>query len=727
MNKPLITIVIPVYNGANYMREAIDSVLNQTYKNIEIIVVNDGSIDNTEQIAKSYGNKIRYFSKKNGGVGSALNLALKEMRGDYFSWLSHDDVYYPAKVKKQIQYLASLNNKDVVLYSNYALINDASQVINTIILDHEMLESKPEYAVLRGAINGNTLLIPQKAFKDYGYFDEKLTCTQDYAKWSEILKTYNFIHIPEVLIKYRIHSSQDTQKNPKFISEGDNLWIKMMKELPLKTKERLEGSEANFYNRMNIFLKTTPYIKAIEFAEEMFSQAVLKKKKNRFFVTYVAHSSAKDGAEKAMISAIDGLLEKNVYIYVILPSPGPLEEDLCERKIDYSFEDIKHCLKSEESSDSDARSEIFENALKLSTFLQNLGPDVIISVTSVINEGAIAARIIGVPHVWIISEFGRKEHCIEYLAPEKERLQFVNEYSDKIFFVSETLRNYYQNKMDMKNSVVFPPLLVKEVLDKKVIKSNKFFKNKNSLKIALAGNIHRGKGQKDAILAIKELVKEGRNKIELVIVGSIGEEKYYKELRKIINKENLSNQVVIMSQTDNVIGLFLESDIVLICSVFEAFGRVTAEAMLCKKPVIGANSGATPELIKDFENGFLYKPGDYKDLAEKIDYFIENNESIKKFGEQGYKIIKNKINDKYIIDKYFNELYELKNKKKAPIELKGNLLKDIKLIFERKDRELDKRNHLMHGMSFEISSIKSSKLWMIRRLLVKIKRKMGLN
>ena len=89
---PMVSIIIPVYNGANYLREAIDSALAQTYSNFEVIVVNDGSNDGgeTDRIATSYGEKIRYFRKENGGVASALNMGIKHMKGDYFSWLSHD-------------------------------------------------------------------------------------------------------------------------------------------------------------------------------------------------------------------------------------------------------------------------------------------------------------------------------------------------------------------------------------------------------------------------------------------------------------------------------------------------------------------------------------------------------------------------------------------------------------------------------------------------------------
>jgi len=269
---PKVSIVIPVYNGSNYLKEAIDSALAQTYKNIEVIVINDGSNDNnkTDRICKSYGNKIRYFKKENGGVASALNMGIEKMKGEYFSWLSHDDVYYPEKVEKQIQYLSRLeNNSNIVLYANYELIDKDSNFIKRVELNHEELLEKPEYALLRGCINGITLLIPKSAFEKYGKFDESLKVTQDYDMWRRIIKTYEFVHMDEIYTKTRIHSKQDSNKHPDIWKEGDKLWIKMMKETPLEIKERLEGSEYNFYYEMVDFLKRgTPYIGARTFATE---------------------------------------------------------------------------------------------------------------------------------------------------------------------------------------------------------------------------------------------------------------------------------------------------------------------------------------------------------------------------------------------------------------------------------------------------------------------------
>ena len=125
---PKVSIVIPVYNGADFLREAIDSSLAQTYSNIEVIVINDGSTDDgaTERIAQSYGDRIRYFHKENGGVATALNMGIQQMSGDYFSWLSHDDLYYPEKIAAQVDYLSQATNKNLILFCDFSIFIHSS-------------------------------------------------------------------------------------------------------------------------------------------------------------------------------------------------------------------------------------------------------------------------------------------------------------------------------------------------------------------------------------------------------------------------------------------------------------------------------------------------------------------------------------------------------------------------------------------------------------------------
>lgn len=208
--EPKISIVIPVYNGANYLRVAVDSALRQTYENVEVIVVNDGSNDGdeTENIAKSYGNRIRYFYKENGGVASALNFGIERMTGDYFSWLSHDDLYYPLKVEKQVDYLRLLDDPDVVLYGDFEFVDKKGDVIGQYRIENRIAEN-PLRAILSTSVHGCSILVPRKAFESTGLFNEGLRTIQDNEMWLRIYKHgFNFLHIPEVLIQSRVHEEQ---------------------------------------------------------------------------------------------------------------------------------------------------------------------------------------------------------------------------------------------------------------------------------------------------------------------------------------------------------------------------------------------------------------------------------------------------------------------------------------------------------------------------------------
>lgn len=213
MSNPKVSIVIPVYNGSNYVKQAIDSSLSQTYKNIEVIVVNDGSNDDnaTENIALSYGDKIRYFFKENGGVSTALNYGIKKMSGEYLSWLSHDDMYSPDKIERQIDYLRKFNLERTILYSDFKILEVATgkTCLNVTPAADSMCETL--YLLFGGAIHGCTLLLPKSCFDEVGYFDDKLRTVQDYDIWFKLLKVgYEFKHIDGPLVISRHHEAQGT-------------------------------------------------------------------------------------------------------------------------------------------------------------------------------------------------------------------------------------------------------------------------------------------------------------------------------------------------------------------------------------------------------------------------------------------------------------------------------------------------------------------------------------
>ena len=340
---PKVTIVIPVYNGANYIKYAIESALSQTYAHIEILVVDDGSTDDTGDIVRSYGDKVRYINKKNGGVSSALNLALKEMTGKYFSWLSHDDVYEPNKIKTEIEFLRSNNwlGKKVIVFSDYYLINTKGKIIGESKKDHEEIEKKPEYILLKGHINGLSLLIPKMAFDEYGEFDTELVCTQDYEMWKRMSKTYRFVHIPEFLVSTRWHANQVTNTNEKVITEGNEFYINLIKDVPLKRREELEGSEYSFMMELADFYKSSVYNEVEKYcrdrAREILDAAKSKTKDKKVSVVIPFYNRA-----KVLVRAVESVLEQTHKNYeIILVDDGSTDDVKEIEKIASKYDQIK--------------------------------------------------------------------------------------------------------------------------------------------------------------------------------------------------------------------------------------------------------------------------------------------------------------------------------------------------------------------------------------------------
>lgn len=218
MLSPKVSIIIPVYNWSNFLAEAIESALNQTYKNIEILVINDGSNDHwaTEKVALSFGDKINYLYKENWWVATALNTWIEKASWEYISWLSHDDLYHPEKIEKSVELLKKYNNKNIIIFNDYELIDENKKIINTLKSPTKKTEIFFKLISNTFALNWCTLLIPKQAFEDVWFFDKDLKTTQDYNMWLRMIKAwYEFVNLPLSLTKYRIHENQDSIKKKK--------------------------------------------------------------------------------------------------------------------------------------------------------------------------------------------------------------------------------------------------------------------------------------------------------------------------------------------------------------------------------------------------------------------------------------------------------------------------------------------------------------------------------
>ncbi len=252
--KPLVSIVIPVFNGENFLDASIKSALNQTYDNIEVLVINDGSTDSTERIAKKYEDKIRYFYKENGGVSSALNFAIRNMKGEYFSWLSHDDYYHPSKIEYEIEAIQKQGDPEAIAYCNYDLLDQEKGIFSPYRIEDYYCEKDRANGILmltQRMIGGCTLLIHISHFYRAGMFNEGLRTTQDYDMWFRIFRNIKLLHVPESLVVTRIHKKQGSFTIKEFDAEREQLFLKILKELSPMERVNIWGSEytclQNFY------------------------------------------------------------------------------------------------------------------------------------------------------------------------------------------------------------------------------------------------------------------------------------------------------------------------------------------------------------------------------------------------------------------------------------------------------------------------------------------------
>ncbi|MFR3521623.1 MAG: glycosyltransferase family 2 protein, partial [Clostridia bacterium] len=189
MEKNLVSIITPVYNGEKYIEKCIESVLNQTYKNLEMIIVDDGSIDNSENIIKKYTKEnsfIKYIKlKENRGISNARNVALKNATGRFVAFLDCDDIYYKDKIKKQVNFM--IENNYFFTYTSYNLIDENGQNLNKIICAKEYENYK---SLLRGNnIGCLTVMIDRLKINENLIFSSNPH--EDYILWLSILKNNN--------------------------------------------------------------------------------------------------------------------------------------------------------------------------------------------------------------------------------------------------------------------------------------------------------------------------------------------------------------------------------------------------------------------------------------------------------------------------------------------------------------------------------------------------------
>jgi glycosyltransferase involved in cell wall biosynthesis len=224
-NNPLISIVLPVYNGEKYLSQSIESCLNQTYTNIELIIVNDCSTDGSLNIANSYDEKdirVRIINNVvNSKLPASLNIGHNEAKGHFITWTSHDNFYELNSIQELLNEI--IENKADIVYSNFAVIDNENTVLREV--QYPGIEN-----IIFGNVVGCCFLYKKEVFIRNKGYDEHFFLIEDYDFWLRAAVHSRYFHLKKSLYNYRKHDESLTRRI--FDNAVDNvLWMENVKKM----------------------------------------------------------------------------------------------------------------------------------------------------------------------------------------------------------------------------------------------------------------------------------------------------------------------------------------------------------------------------------------------------------------------------------------------------------------------------------------------------------------
>lgn len=206
MSGPLVSVIIPAYNGQRFLQACIDSALAQTYRPMEIIAVNDGSTDGTAALLSGYGDRIRVFHQDNAGQAAARNLGILKSTGEWIAFLDQDDLWDEEKTEVQMSHASE---HDTVIYTNARIIDEAGRVTRQPMLSADQIATRLLDLIVSHYISPLITIVRRRAVNDVGGFDPANRFgSEDYQLWLRLAaKGYSFRFVDKVLASCRIHGT----------------------------------------------------------------------------------------------------------------------------------------------------------------------------------------------------------------------------------------------------------------------------------------------------------------------------------------------------------------------------------------------------------------------------------------------------------------------------------------------------------------------------------------
>jgi glycosyltransferase involved in cell wall biosynthesis len=199
---PAVSVIVPTYNSAHFLTEALDSILDQTWDDFEIIVIDDGSTDETGDVVGSYGDQVRYFYKPNGGPSSARNMGIERARGGYVAFLDSDDLWDPDKLRIQIDFMQKHPDLGLVCTDSVRM---GSRERRQRKLRGDHIGNLFSTLYSNSFVRTSTVLMTRGCFGEIGCFDEQYRSAEDYDVWLRVARKYPIAYLDQPLATYRKH------------------------------------------------------------------------------------------------------------------------------------------------------------------------------------------------------------------------------------------------------------------------------------------------------------------------------------------------------------------------------------------------------------------------------------------------------------------------------------------------------------------------------------------
>ncbi|MCD6162696.1 MAG: glycosyltransferase family 2 protein [candidate division Zixibacteria bacterium] len=276
---PKVSVIIPVYNSTGFIDEALQSVFAQTFKDYEIIIINDGSTDNTKQVIEKYSDKIRYFYQENRGPAAARNNGIKKAKGEYIAFIDSDDIWHPEKLKMQVSILDSNQNIGMVFTEN-SLFDENGVYESSLGKRKRLMHGNlAENIFLYSYVATPTVMIRREVFDNIGLFEESIKMAEDDNMWIRIASNYRVELIYQSLVSVRDHPNRMTRQNNDLFNciqisidmlhsnYGDNVRKNIDKVVPKKMGQIYFNTGYKYFENQNTKEARKAFSKSIKYCK----------------------------------------------------------------------------------------------------------------------------------------------------------------------------------------------------------------------------------------------------------------------------------------------------------------------------------------------------------------------------------------------------------------------------------------------------------------------------